>query len=80
MSEELKKEIQEITGVGITLRLGKMVAYKRVGDKIEELLVPVKAGKIVTAGKVLIELIDFLSEEMKDIELALAEQETLEND
>jgi len=80
MSEELKetvKEIQEITGVAITLRLGKMVAYKRVGDKLETLLPKVIAHKI-TAGKVLEEILDFITEQMEEIELALAEQDLAE--
>lgn len=74
MSEELKKEIQELTPIGITLRLGKMVAYKRVADKLEKLLQPVKAGQL-TAGKVLIELIDFLADQMKDLEKDLTEND-----
>jgi hypothetical protein len=78
MSEELKTDIQELDQTTVTLRIGKMVAYKRIGDKIEQLIPAAQLGKL-TAGKVLIELIDYLADQIRDIERDLNEP-VAEND
>ena len=59
-------ETPQTTLTAITLRVGKMSAYKTVGDKIEQLLPEAKAGTI-SAAQVLIELVEYLQEQMKGI-------------
>ena len=57
----------QITLTAITLRVGKLSAYKSVGDKMEALLPYAKAGTI-RAKDLLMELIDHVEAELENLE------------
>ena len=40
-------ETPQTTLTAITLKVGKLAAYKAIGDKLEELLPPVKEYKVI---------------------------------
>lgn len=57
-------ETPQVTLTAITLRVGKLAAYKSIGNKMEALLPHAKAGTI-TAKDLLTELIDHVQAELE---------------
>lgn len=59
-------ESTQVTLTAITLRVGKLAAYKSVSDKMEALLPHAKAGTI-TAKDLLMELIDHVQAQLEEL-------------
>jgi hypothetical protein len=59
-------ESTQITLTAITLRVGKMAAYKSVTDKMETLVPAVKAGTISPA-ELLIQIMDHVEAELESL-------------
>jgi hypothetical protein len=60
-------ETPQKTLTAITLTVGKLAAYKSIGDKLESLLPQAKQGTI-TAAQLLEQLLDHLTAEMENLQ------------
>jgi hypothetical protein len=59
-------ETPQTTLTAITLRVGKLAAYKSIGDKMEALVPEAKAGTI-SAKDLLMELINHLQAQVEEL-------------